>query len=328
MSHDVVAEVWRSGFLESLHHGSVMGLDVSGTPAVTVGQPYAPAFPRSSVKPLQALAMLRCGVELDGELLALACASHSGEDFHLDGVRRILAGAGLAPDALQCTPGLPLDEAALAAHLAAGRGRTTLAMNCSGKHAAMLATCVRAGWPLETYLEPKHPLQCAIRNAVTELAGEPVVTTGVDGCGAPLFAISLTGLARAFARLATAPAGTDEHRVAAAMRAFPQWVGGTGRDVTEVMRLLPGTVAKDGAEGVYGAGLPDGRAVAVKIADGAQRARPAVLVAALARLGVDVDPLRDLADVPVLGHGERVGGVRPAGPLTQSQPSLSAPQSP
>jgi L-asparaginase II len=145
-----------------------------------------------------------------------------------------------------------------------------------------------------------------------DLAGEPVGAVGVDGCGAPLFAISLSGLARAFGRLAAAPAGSPERRVADAMSQYPEWVGGTGRDVTALMRGLPGAVAKDGAEGVYALGLPDGSAVAVKIADGSKRARPVVLVAALRQLGVDVSRIAALADVPVLGHGQRVGGVRPA----------------
>jgi L-asparaginase II len=171
---------------------------------------------------------------------------------------------------------------------------------------------VANGWPTENYLNADHPLQLAVRAAVEELAGETVGAIGVDGCGAPLFAITLTGLARAFGRLAAAPAGTAEHRVARAMSRHPKWVGGTGRDVTDLMRGLPGAVAKDGAEGVYGIGLPDGSAVALKIADGSNRARPVVLVAALRRLGVDVTAVQRLADVPVLGHGRRVGAVRPA----------------
>jgi L-asparaginase II len=310
--HELVAEVWRGDFLESVHHGSVVAVDGDGHVVFGVGQPAQLCFPRSSNKPFQALAMVRSGLELDGELLALACASHSGEPFHIDGVRRILAGAGLPEDALQCTADLPLGEQAKADHLAAGGGPAPIYMNCSGKHAAMLATCVANGWPTENYLAADHPLQLATRAAVEDLAGETVAATGVDGCGAPLFAITLTGLARAFGRLAAAPTGTPEHRVARAMSRHPEWVGGTGRDVTDLMRGLPGAVAKDGAEGVYGIGLPDGSAVAVKIADGSNRARPVVLVAALRRLGVDVSAVEHLADVPVLGHGQRVGELRPA----------------
>ncbi|AHI00162.1 asparaginase [Kutzneria viridogrisea] len=310
--HELVAEVWRGEFLESVHHGSVVAVDAQGRQVLAVGQPDELTYPRSSNKPFQGLAMVRSGLALDGELLALACASHSGEPFHVEGARRILAGAGLTEDALQCTPDLPLGEQAKQALLAGGGQSAPIYMNCSGKHAAMLATCVHNGWSTHDYLEPGHPLQLAARTALEDLSGESVGAVGVDGCGAPLFAITLTGLARAFGRLAAAPAGTPERRVAEAMSRYPEWVGGTGRDVTELMAALPGSVAKDGAEGVYAIGLPDGSAVAVKIADGSTRARPVVVVAALRELGLDVSGLSALAEAPVLGHGRKVGGVRPA----------------
>ncbi|MEV0675754.1 asparaginase [Actinosynnema sp. NPDC050436] len=313
MVHALVAEVWRGDFLESVHHGSVVALGPGGDPKFLLGQPDQLAYPRSSNKPVQALAMLRHGLALDGELLALACASHSGEDFHVDGARRILAAAGLTPDALRCTPDLPIGEAALREHLAAGRGKAPIYMNCSGKHAAMLATCAVNDWPTETYLDPAHPLQVAIRDTLEELAGERIGAVGVDGCGAPLFGISLVGLARAFSLLATAPDG-PERRIAQAMGTHPEWVGGTGRDVTALMRAIPGSVAKDGAEGVYAIGLPTGEAVACKIADGSSRARAVVLVAALRRLGVEAPD--ELATVPVLGHGRPVGAIRPASTVT------------
>ncbi len=312
MGHEVVAEVWRGDFLESVHHGTVVATDASGAPTLEIGRPGDVAFPRSSNKPLQGLAMLRSGLDLDGELLALACASHSGEDFHVEGALRILASAGLGEDALLCTPDLPIGEEARTRHLARGLAAAPKYMNCSGKHAAMLATCVANGWSTRDYLDPTHPLQVATRETIEDVAGEPVAQVGVDGCGAPIFAISLTGLARAFGRLASAPAGTLEHRVAAAMSAYPQWVGGTGRDVTVLMDALPGVIAKDGAEGVYAVGLPTGEGVALKIADGSSRARAVVIVAVLKRLGVDVSKVEDLATVPVLGHGRTVGAVKPS----------------
>ncbi len=314
---ELVAEVWRGDFLESTHHGRLVVLDPDGRRQAGVGDPDAPMYPRSSNKPIQAAAMLRSGLDLDGDLLALAAASHSGEHLHTDGVQRILGQAGLSVADLRNTPGLPISDTALAAHVGAGRSAEPLTMNCSGKHAAMLATCVAAGWNTGDYLDPGHPLQQAIRHTLEELAGEPVAATGVDGCGAPLFAISLTGLARAFGRIATAPPGSAEARVAAAMRAHPEYVGGTGRDVTELMRLVPGLIAKDGAEGVYAAALPDGRAAALKIADGSSRARPPVMIAALRRLGADLTAVdarpadTSLTAPPVLGHGVPVGSVRP-----------------
>ncbi|MBJ6642054.1 asparaginase [Streptomyces sp. BSE7F] len=310
--HSVVAEVRRGRFLESVHHGTVLATGPDGSEKVRIGDVDAPMYPRSSNKPLQALGMLRAGLDLDGPLLALACASHSGEDFHLEGVREILASAGLSEDALRCTADLPIGEGALRDHLRKGGEPSPLTMNCSGKHAAMLATCVANSWDTATYLDPLHPLQVRLRETVEELAGEKVAATGVDGCGAPLFAIGLRGLARSFGRLASAPEGTLEHRVVRAMNTHPEYVGGTGRDVTRLMRALPGAVAKDGAEGVYALGLPDGSAVSLKIADGSQRSRPVVMIAALRRLGVDVDgdaTLAELATAPVLGHGERVGSI-------------------
>ncbi|MEU5696393.1 asparaginase [Actinosynnema sp. NPDC020468] len=314
MAHDVVAEVWRGDFLESVHHGSVVVLDPEGRVLRAAGQPDATCYPRSSNKPFQALALVRNGFTTSDELLALACASHSGEPFHVDGVARILAAAGLSFADLGCTPDLPLGEHARTALLAAGGGPEPRYMNCSGKHAAMLATAVRNGWSTHDYLDPSHPVQKAARDTLEDLSGERVAAEGVDGCGAPLHGISLTGLARAFGRLAVAEPGTSEHRVAHAMRSYPEWVGGEGRDVTTLMRGVTGSVAKDGAEGVYAIGLPDGSAAACKIADGSTRARAVVLLAALRELGV-TGPA-ELAEFPVLGHGRKVGGVRPAAALT------------
>jgi L-asparaginase II len=191
-------------------------------------------------------------------------------------------------------------------------------MNCSGKHAAMLATCVANGWPVGDYLDPDSPLQTAITAAVEELAGERVQHVAVDGCGAPQHALTLAGLARAFARLTTAAPGTNERRVADAMRAAPELVGGTGRDVTAFMQAVPGLLAKDGAEGVYGVALPDGAALALKIDDGAARARPPVLVEGLRALGVTSDALDALATVPVLGGGRPVGEVRATDALREA----------
>ena len=304
-----IAHVVRSGFPESVHHGVVATFDADGRASRGAGDPETTLLPRSSLKPVQAVAMLRAGLDLDGERLAVACASHSGEPFHLAAVRRILSDTGLTEDALQNTRDWPLDEVSHLLLRSAGAEPSSLAQNCSGKHAAMLATCVAAGWDTETYRDPDHPLQQTIRAVVEELTGTKVEHVAVDGCGAPLFSTSVGGLARAFARIATAPPGTAEHRVAQAIRAHPAHVGGTGRDVTNFIQRVPGLIAKDGAEGVYAAALPDGRAVALKVLDGSVRARPVVLAAALAALGVDPAALAALAEVPVLGHGVRVGQV-------------------
>jgi L-asparaginase II len=313
VSHVVLARVVRSGFVESVHYGTAVAIDPDGDVARAAGSAQAPIFPRSSNKPLQAVAMLRAGLSLDGHLLALACASHSGERYHLDGVVRVLAGVGLDVSALRNTPSFPLDDDERVAWRAARRAPSSLAQNCSGKHAAMLVTAVVNGWPVEDYLDPDHPLQRAIAGTVADLAGEPVAAIGIDGCGAPVHAVSPLGLAVAFARLAAAPPDTPEGRVADAIRSHPEWLGGTGRDVTRLIRGVPGLVSKDGAEGVYAAALSDGRAAAVKIADGGERPRVAVLATLLHRLGVEADVLDEFVHVPVLGHGEPVGRVEVVG---------------
>jgi L-asparaginase II len=307
----VVAEVVRNGVVESVHRGSLIGLAPDGTTSIDIGDVHAQIFARSSLKPLQALALLRAGWEPgDSEEIALACASHSGEPAHLDVVRRILSGAGLDEKALDNTPDLPLDSAAARAYLRRGGEPDSLHQNCSGKHAAMLATCVVSGWPTEGYRDPAHPLQQAVRHTVADLTGDDIAHVAVDGCGAALFSCTLHGLAGAFARIASADPSSPEGRVAAAMRAHPWLVGGTGRDVTTLMTAVDGLIAKDGAEGVYAASTADGRAVALKVADGAGRARAPMMVAALRRLGVDGEALTPLATMPVLGHGDRVGEVR------------------
>jgi L-asparaginase II len=304
----VVAEVVRNGFVESRHHGSVLALAPDGRVVLAVGDVGGPVFPRSSNKPMQAAGLLRLGIAerfgLDATHVALATASHSGEPAHLDVVRDLLARAGVTEDDLGC----PEDYA-----LGTTSGpRARIRHNCSGKHAAFLATCVAQGWPLVDYRDPAHPLQVHERAVVEELSGERVAAIAVDGCGAPIFALSLTALARAFARIATAPAGTPEHAVAQAIRTHPVLMGGTGRDVSRLVAAVPGLIAKDGAEGVYAAALPDGTAVALKIEDGAARARQAVMVAALRALGVTGDEaeLDAIGSPEVLGGGVHVGEVR------------------
>jgi L-asparaginase II len=311
--HDVVAEVVRSGMVESRHHGSVVALGPDGTVVLAVGETDTAMYPRSANKPAQAAAMLRCGLPLDGELLALAAASHSGEDFHIMGARRILAAADLDEGLLQNVPGWPLDEIAMLAYARRGLEKSSIAADCSGKHAAMLVTCAVNGWNVGNYLTPEHPLQVAIHDTIEELAGEPVGPPGVDGCGAPLFAMTLTGLARTFRALALGRPDSAERQIVEAIRAHPQWTSGTLRDEARLIRSVPNLFGKAGAEGVYAAALDDGRAVALKIADGSPRARPVVMAAALRRLGVDHPVLDDLTHPAVLGGGQPVGEIRPVG---------------
>jgi L-asparaginase II len=306
-----LAEVVRSGFVEGCHRGSVAVLSADGAVVASAGDVASPIFPRSSNKPMQAIGMLRSGLRLsDPADLALVCASHWGEDFHLARVAALLRSAGLDESHLRCPPELPIGPEAAAAVLRAGGGPARLQMNCSGKHAGMLVTCRAAGFPLEEYYRPDHPLQERIAMTVAELAGEEPGAVGVDGCGAPVLAISLTALARAYLRLVGGEPGSVEEKVASAMRAHPEVVSGTGAVDALLMSGVPGLLAKGGAEGVLAVAVPGAGAVAIKIDDGAQRARTPVLASALSRLGVRADVLGQLAEVPVLGGGERVGAVR------------------
>jgi L-asparaginase II len=301
-----VAVTSRSGFDESVHAGAVVCLAPSGDVAYAAGDPSVVIYPRSANKPLQATAMVRAGLRLPPRLLAVVCASHDGTSVHVAAVREVLDAAGLDESALANTPDLPIEPAAHGEAVRAGGVRRSILQNCSGKHAGMLACCVCNDWPTDArYLDPAHPLQERIGSAIEDLAGEAVAHVGVDGCGAPAHAFSLIGLARAFAAVAT-----EHAEVYAAMTAHPAMVGGERRDVTTLMRSVPGLMAKDGAEGVFAAALPDGRTVAVKIGDGAGRARPAVMLAALERLGIDTTQAAPAMVHHVLGHGRPVGEVR------------------
>ncbi|MFF7611744.1 asparaginase [Streptomyces lavendulae] len=313
--HAPVAHVVRGGVIEGVHYGSVVVLGSGGGLRLDIGDTEAACYPRSALKPVQAVAMLRAGLPLDGALLSLAMGSHSAEQHHIAGTRLILELAGLTEDDLRNVPDLPYAPSVRDAWVREGRGPSRLAQNCSGKHAAMLYLCKLSGWPLETYLDPDHPLQKMIAEVVEELTGQHIANVTVDGCGSPLYSVSLHGLARAVARIATAAPDTAEHRVANALRVHPEMASGAGRDTAELMRAVPGLLAKDGFEGVQVAALPDGRAIAVKIADGADRARIAVTAAALACAGVEHRLLAGFAGEPVTGGGRTVGGVRPVAAL-------------
>ena len=306
-----LAEVVRSGFVEGSHHGSVAVLDAGGRLIASAGDPYGPIFPRSSNKPMQAVGMLRAGLELtDPADLALVAASHDAEPSHVERVRAMLHRGGLTEDSLQCPPDLPLSESARDAVLRNGGGPARVLMNCSGKHTGMLLTCQANGWSTSDYLDPGHPLQQACRTAVEDLAGEKAAAVGVDGCGAPVLALSLSGLARAFLACVDAAPGTEPRRVSDAMRDNPELVSGTGREDARLMRSIPGLLSKVGAEGVIAVAVPGVGAVALKIDDGAARALLAVLVPALGVLGVAAPGLDEMAEVALLGGGRPVGSVR------------------
>jgi L-asparaginase II len=319
--HAPLVVVTRDGLVESVHYGSAVALGADGTTVAAAGDPLAPFYPRSSLKPLQTVAMVRAGLDLPADLLALAAASHSGGAKHRQGALRILEQHSLSVSDFDNSRDLPYGMGEREEWLRNGGRSTQLTQNCSGKHAAMAATCAINGWPVKGYLDPSHPLQQLVATTVIELTGEEPLALSTDGCGTPLFALTLPGMARAFGVFARAAAdddGSAEAAVGRAMQQHPDMVAGEGRDVTALMRLLPGSVAKDGFEGVQLVGLPDGSAVAVKISDGGDRARMPATVKLLAALGVDTTALAGIGTAPVLGGGQQVGLLQATDFLPQS----------
>lgn len=314
----VLVEVWRSGFLESVHRGSLVVLDANGEVTFAAGAVDRPILPRSANKPVQATALLAAGWQpRSEEELAIAAGSHNGEDAHRDLAAAMLAAARLDAGDLGCPVALPQHEPTRAAWIASSRAPERLAMNCSGKHAGMLSACVAAGWPTEDYLMRHHPLQQAIEARLADAAGEPVTAVVVDGCGAPQHALSVTGLARGLLALVQAPAGSAERAVADAMRARPWFVAGTGREDTDVMAAVPGLLMKGGADGVHVAALPDRGAVALKLDDGGDRGRLPALLAGLERLGAPLAGTEEWLQTPVLGGADIVGEVRASALLSR-----------
>jgi L-asparaginase II len=308
-----IAVVSRNGVDESIHFGALVALNADGTAAFSVGDSNVTIFPRSATKPFQALAMVRAGLSLPLEQLALVCSSHNGEDVHQKTALAILAGAGLTENALANTAGHSWHAQTAHEAIRMNKPKSSLPMDCSGKHAGMLATCVLNGWDVNTYLEQSHPLQRSITEVITELTGAAPIAIGTDGCGAPAHVVSLVGLARAARSIAVGEAGDSGDNIFNAMSQYPYMVGGDTRDVTKIVSAIPGLFAKDGAESVYIAAMNDGRAVALKISDGSRRAAPTVLLAALRRLGIDTSHVpEDIAEL-TYGHGNPVGGVRAIG---------------
>ena len=303
MSDVVLAEYVRSGVVESEHRGYLIALNSDGSTNLALGDVDHLFFPRSTVKSIQAAAMVRNGLQLPPHLLAFAASSHSGSAAHLELAREILSMAKLDESALQCMLDRPLGETERRAW--GDNPPTRIAMNCSGKHSAMLLTCVINGWSIDNYLDPEHPLQIACRQELENLSGEKITLTSTDGCGAPLFLISVAGLARAI-RAITISDDVAHTSVLAASKEFPENVAGIGRLTTEMMQAVPGLYMKDGAEAVEVASMPDGRTLVFKISDGSLRPFKAVLHAGLKRLGVDSPYQVE----HVLGGGKAIGEIR------------------
>ena len=300
---EVLLEVVRNEMVESIHNGHLLILDSSGNDLLKLGDVDELIYPRSAVKSLQASAMLRAGLKLTGPQLALACASHAGSQAHLDVALSILRGAGVDESALRNTPDKPLDPKERAAW--GDKAPTSLAANCSGKHSAMVATCVANGWDLESYKKPDHPLQRAIAAEFEKLSGEKITKVGVDGCGAALFAISLRALANAVRNL-TLSNEPIHQEVVNACRDNPVMVSGMGRLPTLLMQKVPGLFVKDGAEGVMIMSTPKGEVIVWKMSDGSQRGNSPLSIATLSHLGISVDLERE----NVMGDGQVVGEIR------------------
>ncbi|MFO1035377.1 MAG: asparaginase [Geminicoccaceae bacterium] len=307
MTTDVAVEVWRDGQVESRHRVAAIVVDASDRPVLSVGDVDAVVFPRSAVKPFQALPLIETGAAdaygLGDAELALACASHSGMPLHVDLVDAWLRRIGLDESDLACGPHLPSNGPAAEALLRAGLTPRRVHNNCSGKHTGMLTACLHNGWPTAGYERPDHPLQEAIRRALTEVAGiDALSALGIDGCSLPAPAMPLRALAQAVAKLAD-PSDLPVARAAAllrlglAMRARPELVAGPGRCTTAVMRAVPDVIVKSGAEGVFVAALPEkGLGLALKVEDGGGRASEVALVALLGAIGAlegaDIDALQ------------------------------------
>ena len=334
-----LVEVLRGGRFESEHRGALAVVDACGKLIAHVGDVDLVTYLRSSAKPFQALPLVESvapdRLGLTDRELAIVAGSHTGEPRHVETVRSILRKIGLSEDALQCGVHMPFNPESAQALQAAGRAPTPIYNNCSGKHAGMLAAAIDRGLSTDDYLDPNHPIQVSIRQALADLSDTPfdAVGVGIDGCSAPVFALPLRGAALAFAKLADLPTSTGEGlvegdrrvalaRIANAMLTYPEMVAGEGRLDTDLMRAAKGrVVCKGGAEGFHGVGLVarDGKpalGIAVKIGDGdGKRGGNPAVIEALRQLGVlddaMLEALKGYRGWVVTNHrGLEVGEVR------------------
>lgn len=337
MESEILAKAIRGETVESIHRGHLIIVSGAGEIVARLGDPETVTFWRSSAKPFQALPFLLSGAadafNFEEKELALACGSHSGEDFHVETARKMLEKAGFEEKDLHCGAHTPFDEKSAEALIKSGEKPTQLHNNCSGKHAAMLALARHTGADYQTYEKPENPVQRNVLKAVSAFTEIPEneIKIGIDGCALPNFALPLSAMARAFAKLICPPESFDENtrescqKITSAMMNFPEMIGGTRRLDTLIMQAAPGEIiSKVGAEGVYLAGiLPNerwrtGLAIAFKIEDGDdQRGRPVVAVELLRRLGI-LDETNDenLCEYsPIIlknRRGDAVGEIVPA----------------
>ena len=284
-SGEVLAKVTRGDLVESLHLGHLIVLNADGSTYLSKGSPELPIYPRSAIKSLQAAAMLKAGLKVEENELAIICASHSGAQSHIDLVTKMLTARDISISQLKNAVDKPVGEKEKITW--GDKEPSQLAQNCSGKHAGMLITCQENAWDMKTYLDLNHPLQVAIKNDIEELSGEKVSVTSVDGCGAPLFAISLIGLARAISNLVKSKDDLYQQIVSACTK-YPELVAGDGRLTTRMMQAVPGLFMKEGAEGVQVCALRDGRVIAIKIIDGSWRPVAPIIMEIFKRWNVEM----------------------------------------
>ena len=282
---DVLAKVTRGDLVESLHLGHLIVLNADGSTYLSKGSPELPIYPRSAIKSLQAAVMLKAGLIAKDDELAIICASHSGSQNHIDLVTKMLTSRDISISQLKNAVDKPLGEKEKIAW--GDKAPSQLAQNCSGKHAGMLITCQQNGWDMKSYLDLDHPLQVAIKNEIEELSDEKVSATSVDGCGAPLFAISLVGLARAISNLVKSKEDPYKQIVLACTK-YPELVAGDGRLTTRMMQAVAGLFMKEGAEGVQVCALRDGRVIAIKIIDGSWRPVAPIIMEIFKKWGIEM----------------------------------------
>jgi len=299
---EVLAKVTRGELVESLHLGHLIALNADGSTYLFKGSPELPIYPRSAVKSLQAAAMLKAGLKVEANELAIICASHSGSQKHIDLVTKMLTSRDISISQLKNVADKPLGEKEKFTW--GEKSVSQLAQNCSGKHAGMLITCQQNGWDMNSYLDLDHPLQVAIKNEIEALASEQVSAVSVDGCGAPLFAISLAGLARAISNLVKSKDDIYQQIVSACTK-YPELVAGEGRLTTRLMQSVPGLFMKEGAEGVEVCALSDGRVIAIKIIDGSWRPVALIIMEIFKRWGVEMPD----ESVKIYGGGSVIGEV-------------------
>ena len=301
-SGEVLAKVTRGDLVESLHLGHLIVLNADGSTYLSKGSPDLPIYPRSAIKSLQAAAMLTEGLKVESNEIAIICASHSGSQNHIDLVTKMLTSRDISISQLKNAVDKPLGEKEK--NTWGNKQPSQLAQNCSGKHAGMLITCKQNGWDMSTYLDLDHPLQVAIKNEIEMLAGEKVSAVSVDGCGAPLFAISLIGLAGAISNLVKSKDDIYQQIVSACTK-YPELVAGDGRLTTRMMQAVPDLFMKEGAEGVQVCALRDGRVIAIKIIDGSWRPVAPIIMEIFKRWGVEMPD----ESVKIYGGGSVIGEV-------------------